>query len=99
MTGWTTDKEELYNNSSGRLLETAEPLALGKQSWTGRDGGRQEAEAVCVWTNRYNGKTRVFATTLGHNNVTVGDDRYLDLVTRGMLWSVGRLDEAQAEKR
>ncbi|GDX91917.1 hypothetical protein LBMAG46_19240 [Planctomycetia bacterium] len=99
MTGWTTEKEELYNNSSGRLLETAEPLALGKQSWAGRDGGQQQAEAVCVWTNRYNGKTRVFATTLGHNNVTVGDDRYLDLVTRGMLWAVGRLDEAGAEKR
>jgi hypothetical protein len=31
---------------------------------------------------------------LGHNNVTVGDDRYLDLVTRGLLWSVGKLDEA-----
>lgn len=99
MSGWTTDKEELYNNSSGRLLETAEPLALGKQSWAGRDGAQQQAEAVCVWTNRYNGKTRVFATTLGHNNVTVGDDRYLDLVTRGMLWAVGRLDDAGAEKR
>lgn len=81
---WTTDREELYNNSSGRLLETAEPLAMGKQVWTGKDGRSNEASAVCVWTNRYNGKTRVFATTLGHNNVTVGDDRYPDLVTRGL---------------
>ena len=24
----------------------------------------------------------------------VADDRYLDLVTRGLLWSVGKLDEA-----
>lgn len=91
---WVTENEELYNNSSGKLFETARPLASGKQSWKGKDGKENEATAVCVWTNRYNDKTNVFATTLGHNNVTVGDDRYLDLVTRGLLWSVGKLDEA-----
>ena len=35
----------------------------------------------------------MFATTLGHNNDTVADARYLDLVTRGLLWSVGKLDD------
>ena len=50
--------------------------------------------AVVAWTNRYNGKTRVFGTTLGHNNDTVADPRYLDLVTRGLLWSVDKLDAA-----
>lgn len=94
---WRTENEELYNNSSGRLLETAEPLATGFQKWTAKNGKENEAEAVVVWTNRYNGATRVFATTLGHHNVTVGDDRYLDLVTRGLLWSVGRLDDASAK--
>ena len=54
-------------------------------------GTATQATAVCVWTNKYNGKTNVFATTLGHNNLTVADDRYLDLVTRGLLWSVGKL--------
>jgi len=83
---WTTINEELYNNGNGgKLLETAQPLARGKQ--TGH-------EFVTVWTNTYNGKARVFGTTLGHNNVTVGDSRYLDLVTRGLLWSVGKLDAA-----
>ena len=48
---------------------------------------------VVVWTNIYNGKTRVFATTLGHNNETVADARYLDLITRGLLWSVDKLDD------
>ena len=38
------------------------------------------------------GKTRVFATTLGHNKATVADPRYLELVTRGLLWSVNKLD-------
>ena len=39
------------------------------------------ADAAVVWTNIYNGKTRVFGTTLGHNNQTVADPRFLDLVT------------------
>jgi type 1 glutamine amidotransferase len=49
---------------------------------------------VVAWTNLYNGKTRVFATTVGHNNETVADPRYLDLITRGLLWSVDKLDAA-----
>ncbi len=94
LTNWKTANEELYNNFAGKLHETASPLARGQQVWTNRDGSPGMAEGICVWTNRYNGKTRVFATTLGHNNVTVGDPRYLDLVTRGLLWSVDKLDEA-----
>ena len=94
MKNWKTENEELYNNFTGRLQETAHPLAVGKQQWKDKDGSEKNAEAICVWTNKYNGKTKVFATTLGHNNVTVGDDRYLDLVTRGLLWSVGKLDDA-----
>ena len=46
-----------------------------------------------AWTNTYNGKTRVFGTTLGHNTRTVADGRYLDLVTRGLLWAVDKLDD------
>ena len=48
---------------------------------------------VPMWTNVYNGKTRVFSTTLGHNNDTVADDKYLDLVTRGLLWATGHLND------
>jgi type 1 glutamine amidotransferase len=81
---WTTINEELYNNSAGKLLDTAKPLARGKQG---------KSDFVVAWTNTYNKKTRVFATTLGHNNETVADGRYLDLVTRGLLWSVDKLDD------
>lgn len=91
---WTTIKEELYNNSAGRLVDTAQALASGKQVYQNKDGKEITDEAVVVWTNNYQGKARVFATTLGHNNETVGDDRYLDLITRGLLWSVDKLDEA-----
>lgn len=90
---WTTENEELYNNSAGILLQTAQALASGRQQYANREGATEVAEAVCVWTNTYREKTRVFATTLGHNNVTVADDRYLDLVARGLLWSVGKLDD------
>ena len=29
---------------------------------------------------------------MGHNNETVADDRYLNLVTNGLLWACGKLD-------
>ena len=81
---WTTVNEELYNNAAGKLEPTAHALARGKQ-------GR--VESIVTWTNTYNGKTKVFGTTLGHNSATVADPRYLDLVTRGLLWAVDKLDD------
>jgi type 1 glutamine amidotransferase len=91
---WTTVNEELYNNSAGKLLDTAHPLARGKQTSKGKDNTEKVDDYVVVWTNLYNKKTRVFSTTLGHNTKTVEDGKYLDLVTRGLLWSVDKLDEA-----
>jgi type 1 glutamine amidotransferase len=79
----------LYNNAAGKLLDTSHALARGKQTVKGKT-----QDNIVVWTNLYNGKTRVFGTTLGHNNQTVEDPRYLDLVTRGLLWSVDKLDAA-----
>jgi type 1 glutamine amidotransferase len=93
MTDWTTIHEELYNNIAGKLLDTAHPLARGTQTY--KKGGKDVIDDdVLVWTNLYNGKSRVFATTLGHNNETVANDRYLDLITRGLLWSLDKLDDA-----
>jgi type 1 glutamine amidotransferase len=84
--------EELYNNEYG-LLDTVHALARGKQTNTDKKtGAEKKFDDVCVWTNTY-GKANVFATTIGHNNVTCDDPRYLDLVTRGLLWSVGKLDD------
>lgn len=90
---WITGNEELYNNSAGKLLETATPLAEGRQTVKNKQGETSEAECVLIWTNKYREHTNVFATTLGHNNATVGDARYLDLVTRGLLWSCGKLND------
>lgn len=85
MQGWTTGPEELYNNAR-KPLEGVHVLAHGKQG---------DAESVTTWTHAYGPRqTKVFGTTLGHYNELVGDPRYLDLVTRGVLWSVGKLDDA-----
>jgi type 1 glutamine amidotransferase len=89
---WQTIKEELYNNFTGKLLDTATPLARGKQTTYDRRRRPTTSDFVVVWTNNYHGTTKVFATTLGHNNQTVSDPRYLDLVTRGLLWSSGKLN-------
>ncbi len=81
---WTTGNEELYNNIV--VHPTAKVLARGKQVVK-----EKENEYAVVWTNDYKG-ARVFSTTIGHNNDTVSDARYLDLVTRGLLWACKKLD-------
>ena len=79
---WTTIKEELYNNVN---LFDGHPLAMGKQVVKGKD-----VDYVVAWTNEKQG-ARSFSTTIGHNNDTVADARYLDLVTRGLLWAMDKL--------
>ena len=50
-----------------------------------------QKDHVCIWTNTY-GKGRVFGTTLVHHNHHMEKPEYLDLVTRGLLWSCDKLD-------
>jgi type 1 glutamine amidotransferase len=98
---WKTVNEELYNNI--QVLPTAKVLASGRQLVPPKPKNGEpvdpaarptEATAAVVWTNAYGpNKTRIFSTSLGHNNDTVADDRYLDLVTRGLLWAAGRLGD------
>jgi Trehalose utilisation len=82
---WITINEEHYNNV--QVFPTAKAIAYGKQAV--KEG---ENDFVVAWTNTYVGKTRVFSTTIGHNNATVEDPRYLELVTRGVLWACDKLD-------
>jgi Uncharacterized protein conserved in bacteria len=95
LTNWTTIKEELYNNL--QVWPTVTPLARGKQIVPQRDGSTREVEAMITWINNYEG-TRVFNTTLGHNTATCEDPRYLELVTRGLLWACDKLDENGSPK-
>jgi hypothetical protein len=92
LTDWTTIKEEHYNNI--HVFDSAHAVARGTQVVKQRNGGEKTNDFVVVWTNEYGPKkTRVFSTTIGHNNATVSDPRYLDLVTRGVLWAAGHLNE------
>jgi hypothetical protein len=90
MSDWTTVNEELYNNV--RIRPAVKALARGTQTVKNQEGVARETESVVTWINDYQG-TRVFSTTIGHNNATVADARYLDLVTRGLLWACGKLDD------
>lgn len=81
---WVTKNEELYNN---REIFDAEPLALATQKV-----GDRENSAIVAWTNTKQGAPS-FSTTIGHNTYTVEDPRYLDLVTRGLLWAAGKLND------
>ena len=100
---WKTIDEELYNNirvySGTSVLATGDQLQLPRAKTLKKDPDAKpiQAKAAVAWTNLYGPeKTRVFSTTLGHNNETVADDRYLDLIVRGLLWSTGNLT-AQGE--
>ncbi|MFP6763359.1 MAG: ThuA domain-containing protein, partial [Planctomycetaceae bacterium] len=68
---------ELYH--SIKLFDSA--TALGQANRKGDDKPQ-----ICVWTNQY-GKGRVFATTIGHYNETMSEPKYLDMLTRGLLWA------------
>ncbi|MES2708997.1 MAG: ThuA domain-containing protein [Verrucomicrobiota bacterium] len=81
LANWTTVNEELYNNI--KIYPETKALAKGRQGNT---------ETVVAWSHEYGPKkTKVFSTTIGHNNETVADDKYLSLVTRGILWTTGKL--------
>jgi type 1 glutamine amidotransferase len=79
---WKTGKEELY--AIEKVWPGTEVLAQAYALDNKRD------HAV-IWKHTY-GKGRVFGTTLAHNNTTMSDPVYLDMLTRGFLWSCDQLD-------
>lgn len=80
---WLDKADELYKNEE--LYPGFVPLAKAYGEDTKKDHN-------LIWVNT-NGKGKVFGTTMGHNNATMEDPVYLDLVTRGLLWACGKLDE------
>ncbi len=83
--GWTTPNGELYKIE--KVLEGTNVLATGRQVGT-------EDDHTAIWTNQYGPEnTRMFGTSLGHHNATMADKTFLDMLTRGILWSVGKDSE------
>ena len=101
MEDWTTIDEELYNNlqvfESGKGLASGSQMQMPKKKKGAKadpNAKPVEATAIVAWTNEYGPKkTKIFSTTLGHFTETVADDRYLDLVTRGILWTTGKIED------
>jgi uncharacterized protein len=80
---WKTPGEELYQNIKFWPNATALMTAYSVES---------KKDHVVTWINQY-GKGKVFATTLGHNMLTVGQDEYHHLLANGVLWVCGKLDD------
>lgn len=81
---WRTPKGELY--MPVELKDQATPLA--------RAYSVEAAEFFpVVWTHEYKG-VRIFSSTLGHHNATMGSDVNLNLVAAGLLWASGKLDDS-----
>ncbi len=80
---WRTPEGELYMPIE--LKDNATPLARGYSV--------EAAEFFPIaWTHEYEG-VRVFSSTLGHHNATMGSDVNLNLVAAGLLWAAGKLDD------
>ena len=80
---WLDAKDELYKNEE--LWPNTLPLATAF-------GEDTKLDHAVIWVNTYEG-TRVFTTTLGHGNDTMSAPEYLGLVTRGLLWACGKLND------
>lgn len=80
---WQDAPDELYEIK--KVWPDCTPLA---ESLTPK---KESDKHPCIWINTY-GKARVFGTTLGHGVETMGQDVYLDVVSRGLLWACDKLD-------
>ena len=80
---WETIPEELYELE--RVWPTMTPLAQSHSI-------ESKKTYPVMWTNTH-GKAKVFVTSLGHNTEMIATPLYLDIVTRGLLWTVGRLQD------
>ena len=89
---WTTGNEELY--AIDKIWPTTRALAQAPDKTKNAAGTWIDTakQNTVIWINTY-GKGRVFGTTLAHNNKTMSDPVYLDLLTRGLLWACDKLDD------
>jgi type 1 glutamine amidotransferase len=80
---WKTPNAELYKIE--KVWEHCIPLAKAYGSDTKKDH-------PVIWVNTF-GKGKTFGTTLGHHNETMSHPTYIELVTRGLLWTVDGLGD------
>ena len=75
---WKTPNGELYI-----ILKTYPDMHVLATAYS----DQYEKNQPVVWTNEYKG-VRLFATSLGHHNVTMESDEWLDMTARGIQWAM-----------
>lgn len=80
---WQTPNGELYK------IEKVWPNCIPLAQAYGKD---TQKDHTVIWANTF-GKAKVFGTSLGHHNETMNNEVWLDLVSRGLLWTVGKLND------
>lgn len=78
---WMSPVDEVYVVEE--LWADITPLAQG---W----GVESDTWYPVIWTHEIE-NTRVFATTLGHNNETFEKPEFINVIINGILWAVDRL--------
>ena len=80
---WRTPAGELYLIVD--LHDNATPLSHAYSVET-------HSYTETAWIHEYQG-VRVFTSSLGHHNVSMGSDVNLNLIASGVLWAAGKLEE------
>jgi type 1 glutamine amidotransferase len=88
---WKTTGDEQY------VTEEVYPDTVKLLISTGVSEKAQHPENVVAWEHTF-GKGRVFGSTLGHDQHTIEDPHYLQLIANGLLWSVDKLTDDGAPK-
>ncbi|MDC0274286.1 MAG: ThuA domain-containing protein [Planctomycetaceae bacterium] len=80
---WQTPNGELYK------IEKEWPNCIPLAKAYGED---TKKDHTVIWANSF-GKAKIFGISLGHHNETMNNDVWLDLVSRGLLWTTGHLND------
>lgn len=81
-TEWQTPNGELYD-----IEKTWPTVTVLAQAWS----KETEEYHPVIWTNELP-EVKMFGTTIGHHNETMEHPVYLDMVTRGLLWTLDKLE-------
>ncbi len=80
---WRTPAGELY-----MIIDMHESATVLSHAYSVETDSYTET----AWTHEYEG-VRVFTSSLGHHNASMGSDVNLNLVASGVLWAAGKLEE------
>lgn len=92
---WSVELDELY------IVRKTWPnsVALAHGFCTVKEKGQDVVKNhPNVWINDVDG-VRFFSTSLGHFNKTINNDVFLGLISRGLLWTVKKIDKEGKPKK